>query len=92
MRGVMILGVLAVAGCGAHSGMNPNYQMGGDAYGQYKIAREAALTGTTVPSQVIPVARPFYAPTAADIAGQNPVPPAPVRWRAPQPAAGDAPL
>lgn len=77
MRGLVILTALAVAGCGEHRGVNPNYQFGTDRYGQYLTAREAALISGADPAQVIPVARPLYTPTAAQIAGQDPVlPPA----------------
>lgn len=77
MRGLVILTALAVAGCGEHRGLNPNYQFGSDRYGQYLTVREAALITGAEPVQVIPVARPFYAPTAAEIAGQDPVLPPP---------------
>lgn len=74
MRGCLILSVLALAGCGEHMGWNPNYNFAATRYGEYRATREAALvTGADAPA-VIPVARPFYAPTAAEIAGQSPVP------------------
>ena len=74
MRGCLILSVLALAGCGEHLGWNPNYNFGPTRYGEYRAAREAALVTAAEPPQTIPVARPFYAPTAAEIAGQSPVP------------------
>ncbi|WP_378944805.1 hypothetical protein [Paracoccus sp. R86501] len=74
MRGWLILSVLAVAGCGEHRGWNPNYQFGDNAYGKYRTAREAALVAGSAPEMTIPVARPFYSPTPAKIAGQDPVP------------------
>ncbi|WP_410218362.1 hypothetical protein [Paracoccus sp. (in: a-proteobacteria)] len=73
----MILTALAVAGCGEHRGYNPNYQFGNDRYGQYLTVREAALMTNDRPALPIPVARPFQAPTAAEIAGQKPVLPPP---------------
>lgn len=79
MRGCVILSVLALAGCGEHLGWNPNYNFGPTRYGEYRALREGALvTGADAP-EVIPLARPFYAPTAADIAGQDPVPAPPTR-------------
>ena len=74
MRGWLILSVLAVAGCGEHRGWNPNYQFENDAYGKYRTAREAALVAGTSPAMAIPVARPFYSPSPAKIAGRSPVP------------------
>lgn len=95
MRGLVILTALTVAGCGEHRGVNPNYQFGSDRYGQYLTAREAALITGADPVQVIPVARPFYAPTAVQIAGQDPVLPPPTmgirRTVATAPAAAPAP-
>lgn len=69
MRGVMMVMVLALAGCNEHAGWNPNYAASASPYGQYRTAREAALTGTAEAPATIPVARPTYAPTAAQIAG-----------------------
>lgn len=74
MRGCLILAVLALAGCGEHRGWNPNYNFAATPYGAYRVAREAALVSGTDQAGTIPVARPFYAPTAAQIAGQDPVP------------------
>ncbi|MBU2958600.1 hypothetical protein Q4511_01525 [Paracoccus sp. 1_MG-2023] len=74
MRGWKVILVLALAGCGVNQGWNPNYQFGNSPYGEYRAAREAALVTDADPSRVIPVARPFYAPTGADIAGKDPVP------------------
>ena len=74
MRGCLILSVLALAGCGEHLGWNPNYNFGPTRYGEYRATREAALVTATESPRTIPVARPFYAPTGADIAGQSPVP------------------
>lgn len=74
MRGWLILSVLAVAGCGEHRGWNPNYQFGNNPYGAYRTAREAALVAGTSPAMAIPVARPFYSPSPAKIAGRSPVP------------------
>ena len=86
MRGCLILSVLALAGCGEHLGWNPNYNFAATRYGEYRATREAALvTGADAPA-VIPVARPFHAPTAAEIAGQNPVPIPPTM------RAGEAPI
>ncbi|MFC3630897.1 hypothetical protein ACFOM8_15750 [Paracoccus angustae] len=74
MRGCLILSVLALAGCGEHLGWNPNYNFGPTRYGQYRAAREAALVTDAESPKTIPVARPFYAPTGAEIAGRSPVP------------------
>jgi len=74
MRGCLILSVLALAGCGEHLGWNPNYNFGPTRYGQYRVAREAALVTDAESPKTIPVARPFYAPTGAEIAGRSPVP------------------
>lgn len=74
MRGCLILSVLALAGCGEHLGWNPNYNFAATRYGEYRAAREAALVTDAESPRIIPVARPLYAPTAADIAGQSPVP------------------
>lgn len=74
MRGCLILSVLALAGCGEHLGWNPNYNFAPTRYGEYRATREAALVTGAESPRTIPVARPFYAPTAAQIAGRNPVP------------------
>jgi hypothetical protein len=74
MRGWLILPLLALAGCGEHRGLNPNYLFEDNPYGDYRTAREAALVTGDEPSRVIPVARPFYSPTPVKIAGQDPVP------------------
>ncbi|WP_411839207.1 hypothetical protein [Paracoccus sp. ME4] len=94
MRGWWMIGVLALAGCGEHRGWNPNYQFGPTPYGQYRTAREAALVTGATPAATIPVARPFYAPTGAQIAGADPVPiPATMGLRIRRPAApADAPI
>ena len=88
MRGWLILSVLAVAGCGEHRGWNPNYRFEDNAYGKYRTAREAALVAGTARAMTIPVARPFYSPSPAKIAGQDPVPvPATMGLPATKPAA-----
>ena len=74
MRGCLILSVLALAGCGEHLGWNPNYNFAPTRYGEYRVAREMALVTAAESPKTIPVARPFYAPTGADIAGRSPVP------------------
>lgn len=74
MRGCLILSVLALAGCGEHLGWNPNYNFAPTRYGEYRTAREAALVTNAESPRTIPVARPFYAPTGADIAGRSPAP------------------
>lgn len=74
MRGCVILCVLALVGCGEHAGWNPNYNFGPSRYGEYRAAREAALVTEAESPKTIPVARPFYAPTGAQIAGKSPVP------------------
>ena len=83
MRGICVTAalVLALGACGENSGWNPNYSLGDRPYGtafdrdtayaRYLTHREAALQGKAEPSRVIPIARPFKAPTAEDIAGPN---------------------
>lgn len=74
MRGTMVATlVLALGACAEHSGWNPNYNLGDGAspYSRYMTHREAALQGKAAPSRTIPIARPFKAPTAEDIAGPN---------------------
>lgn len=74
MRSWVVISVLALAGCGEHLGYNPNYQFGSNAYGEYRVAREAALVSGDEPPATIPIALPAEAPTPAQIAGQDPVP------------------
>lgn len=74
MRGWVLISVLALAGCGEHLGANPNYRFDGSPYGAYLTQREAALISNGAAPSVIPVARPFEAPTAEQIAGRSPVP------------------
>ncbi|MBU3028764.1 hypothetical protein [Paracoccus marinaquae] len=74
MRGWMVISVLAVAGCGVNQGTNPNYQFGADPYGQYLVAREAALMTNAEPPRTVPVVLPVEAPTPGQIAGRAPVP------------------
>lgn len=75
MRGWMVMTVLALAGCGGeHQGMNPNYQFGATPYGQYLVAREAALTTGADAPRTIPIALPAKAPGPQQIAGRDPVP------------------
>lgn len=72
MRGTMAATlVLALGACAEHSGWNPNYGLGDGTtpYSRYLTHREAALQGKVEPSRTIPIARPFKAPTAEDIAG-----------------------
>lgn len=74
MRRWAVISVLALAGCGEHLGFNPNYQFGSNAYGEYRVAREAALVSGKKPPVTIPIALPAEAPSAAQIAGRDPVP------------------
>lgn len=75
MRIGIMVAVLALAGCGENQGWNPNYQFGATPYGEYRVARERALvTGGDV-SSTIPVALPVQSPSAARIAGRDPVTP-----------------
>ncbi|WBU57985.1 hypothetical protein [Paracoccus sediminicola] len=63
---------LGLSGCieGSRTLDDPKYELeGGTPYGEYLLAREAALTGEGPVPQVIPRARPFKAPTAEEIAG-----------------------
>lgn len=75
MRALILLPLLALAGCsGENQGWNPNYRAEATPYGDYLRAREMALTGRAAePPRVIPMARPFKAPTPAEIAGPSPV-------------------
>ncbi|MDO5606244.1 MAG: hypothetical protein Q4G25_13885 [Paracoccus sp. (in: a-proteobacteria)] len=69
---IVVIGALVVAGCGNGTGKisDPRYPMNGETpYGQYRIAREAALTGAGPEPRIIPRAEPFTAPTASEIAG-----------------------
>lgn len=91
MRGWLVISVLALASCGEHRGWNPNYQFGTGPYGEYRAEREVALVSGTDSPQVIPVARPFEAPTPAEIAGRSPVPvPATMGVRAASQSDGNA--
>ena len=74
MRGWVLISVLALAGCGEHLGVNPNYQFGGSSYGTYLAEREAALVSNGDAPSTIPLVRPFEAPTPERIAGRSPVP------------------
>ncbi|MDP5307320.1 hypothetical protein [Paracoccus spongiarum] len=74
MRGWWVISMLALAGCGEHQGLNPNYRFGATPYGEYLAARETALTRGSDPAQIIPIALPAKAPTAEEIAGVSPVP------------------
>ncbi len=74
MRGWVVISVLALAGCGEHLGWNPNYQFGASRYGEYRVAREVALTNDQNAPQTIPITLPAKAPSPEDIAGQSPVP------------------
>ena len=79
MRGTMAaVLVLALGACAEHTGWNPNYSLGDRPFGEslnrdtpytrYLTHREAALQGRVEPSRTIPIARPFKAPTAEEIA------------------------
>lgn len=71
MRGCLIMVVLALAGCQENRGWNPNYGYGNTPYGRYKLKREAILVSNQAETpDVIPLARPFKAPTAAEISDQ----------------------
>lgn len=70
-----MVAVLALASCGENQGWNPNYQFGGSSYGKYRAEREKALVTGADSSSTIPVALPVEAPTAARIAGRDPVTP-----------------
>lgn len=67
MRGWLVLTVLALAGCNENEGWNPNYLATDSPYGLYRVAREAALVGPADVPDVIPVARPFYAPVPVTV-------------------------
>lgn len=67
---VLIIGLLALAGCNEHQGWNPNYQMSATPYGRYVETREVALMTGSEPPATIPVALPVKAPTAAEIKGR----------------------
>ncbi|AUH34046.1 hypothetical protein [Paracoccus tegillarcae] len=69
MHKMVLVGLLALAGCNEHQGGNPNYQMSDSRYGQYLRDREVALMTGSQPPATIPVALPAEAPTAAQIKG-----------------------
>ncbi|AXC51154.1 hypothetical protein DRW48_07880 [Paracoccus suum] len=81
MRKAICLMVLALAACGENNGWNPNYVVADRPYGtvfdettpyaQYKVQREKALIGQRAAPKTVPIARPFKAPTAQEIAGPN---------------------
>lgn len=73
MRALILIPLVALAACsGENQGWNPNYRAEATPYGNYLRAREMALTGRTeAPPQVVPVALPVRAPTAAEIAGPS---------------------
>ena len=75
MRALILIPLVALAACsGENQGWNPNYRAEATPYGNYLREREAALTGYRAePPRTIPVARPFKAPTPAEIAGPSPV-------------------
>ncbi|WP_372803224.1 hypothetical protein [Paracoccus seriniphilus] len=73
MRGWVMISVLALASCGVQQGWNPNYTYDATRYGEYKVAREVALTTGQSESQVIPIALPAESPSPDKIAGQTPV-------------------
>ena len=71
---ILTIPLIALAACsGENQGWNPNYRAEATPYGDYLRAREAALTGKVAqPPRTIPMARPFQAPTADQIAGPSP--------------------
>ncbi|MFI0395165.1 hypothetical protein [Paracoccus jiaweipingae] len=72
MRGWVLIGLLALAGCNENAGWNPNYTMANTPYGDYQRTREVALTGAAPAPAVMPRARPFKAPTAQDLTRKTP--------------------
>lgn len=73
MRGMMLIGLFAVAGCAINEGKNPNYQTTGESlYDEYRQKREVALLSGKQPPRIVPVALPVDAPTAAEITGPAP--------------------
>lgn len=78
MRALMLIPLAALpvlAACsGENQGWNPNYRAEATPYGDYLRARENALMGRQAePPRVIPLTRPFKAPTPAEIRGPSPV-------------------
>lgn len=74
MRGLMVIAVLGLAGCGGeHMGMNPNYMWDGGRYADYRLEREVALLNNSAEPPTIPIALPTDAPTGEEIAGASPV-------------------
>ncbi len=69
MRKLIVIGVLALAGCNENEGWNPNYRMSDSAYGKHLQAREVALMTGSEPPSTIPVALPSRAPTPEEIRG-----------------------
>lgn len=71
MRVFVMVTILALAGCNEHAGWNPNYPATASPYGQYRAAREAALTTGADTPAAIPLARPFHTSQPRTQTGQN---------------------
>lgn len=69
MRKMIVIGVLALAGCNENAGWNPNYNMPDTPYGRHLQAREVALMTGSEPPRTIPIALPARAPTPEEIRG-----------------------
>ena len=70
MRKIVVMAVLALAGCGGTHGAGVKYSYQGDSpYDRYRQNREVALTTGADPSRTVPVALPAQAPTPQEIAG-----------------------
>ncbi|MFV0409276.1 MAG: hypothetical protein ACK5LJ_06150 [Paracoccus sp. (in: a-proteobacteria)] len=83
------LAVLGVAACTNGDGRvtDPRMRLNENrGYQQYQLSREAALTGKAAIPQVVPMARPYIAPNAAQIEGKEAMP-ASANARPGQPAA-----
>ncbi len=70
MRKMIVIGLLALAGCNEHQGWNPNYQLGGATpYQHYKQDRELVLMQGGAAPATIPITLPAQAPTPEQIRG-----------------------
>lgn len=71
---ILTLAAVLLAGCTSpYQTARENAAAAGDDYARYQIAREVALTSRAPAPSIIPLARPFKAPTASEIAGPGPV-------------------
>ncbi|MFV0293692.1 MAG: hypothetical protein ACK5II_10985 [Paracoccus sp. (in: a-proteobacteria)] len=73
------LGIFGLAACGNGDGRISDPRMrlvNNKAYDEYRVVRESGLTGKASIPHVVPKARPYITPTAADLAGTGSAGPA----------------